>query len=67
MTTKDELCGWIQPVGTTEDEARKELESLGVQVGEWDCRIKEFRKCIVPVEVMTKLDPYWGRYIWGLA
>lgn len=63
----DELRGWIQPVATPEDDARKELESFGVQVGEWDTKIEEFKDCIVSREAMINLDPYWGRYIWGLA
>lgn len=66
IKTKDELRGWIQPVATTEDVARRELQSFGVEVGEWDGKIEEFKGCIVSLDALAKLDPHWGRYIWEL-
>lgn len=63
-----QLRGWIQPCDpeTSESAARVELETLGVDVGPWHEKIEEFQNCIVSREAMDKLDPLWGRYIWGL-
>lgn len=63
-----ELRGWIQPCDpeTAPAVAEKELTSLGVDVGVWDAKTGEFKYCIVSQEAMRNLDPYWGRYIWGL-
>lgn len=64
-----ELTGWIQPCDpeSTEQSAREELTALGINVGEWDDLIKEFKRCAVTGVAMEKLDPLWGRYIWGLS
>jgi hypothetical protein len=68
MASSYELRGWIQPCDpeATEQSARAELSDLGVDVGQWDDKIKEFKGCIVTGEALTNLDPFWGRYIWGL-
>lgn len=62
------LHGWIQPCSptVTETEARAELESLGVKVGEWDARLREFQKCVVSEEALVKLEELRNRYVWGL-
>lgn len=67
MTTRA-LHGWIQPCSptVTETEARTELESLGVKVGEWDMRLREFQKCKVSEETLVKLKKLGNRYVWGL-
>jgi hypothetical protein len=56
------LRGWI----VAEEYEKKELESIGIIVGEY---IKEqglFDNCIVSEEAMNKLDPLWGVFYWGL-
>jgi hypothetical protein len=35
-------------------------------VGAWDMFEREFKNCNVTSEAFDKLDPFWGRYIWGL-
>jgi hypothetical protein len=69
MIHTDELHGWIQPCVESFDvnECRRELESLGVNVGPWDLFNQEFEDCILTVEALKKLDPLWGCYIWGLT
>lgn len=71
MPTEPEvkLRGWIQPCGGQVDVAtlRSELESVGVRVGVWDMFASEFQECEVSLSAMDKLDPLWGRYIWGLS
>lgn len=64
------LKGWIKPVsgGTDVTIYRRELESLGVEVGTWDLIESEFQECKVSLTALEKLDPLWGnKYIWGLA
>lgn len=62
-----ELRGWIQPCnGKRESDCRRELESIGVDVGLWDESAWHFRDCTVSGEAISRLDPLWGQYIWGL-
>lgn len=42
------------------------LESLGVKVGPWIESDQTFDDCEVSAESFNKLDPHWGRFIWGL-
>lgn len=57
--------GWI--VGTEED--RLLLKKLGITVSqskrEVDGKV-EFDVNEVTDEMLDKLDPYWGRLVWGL-
>lgn len=62
------LRGWIQPCEEPIKvvACKQELEALGVRVGPWDLNKEEFFNCAVPLSALAKLDPLWGRYIWGL-
>jgi hypothetical protein len=65
MTTTILYRGWITYCGKFGlDEARKRLSDLGVKVGE--ASGDTFKDCEVTSEVMEKLDPHWGPFIWGL-
>lgn len=63
-----EFVGWITPCEDPIDvnACRAELEALGINVGEWYEPEREFQRCVVSLEALEKLDPLWGRYIWGL-
>lgn len=64
------LSGWIRPCGQEAvdvDSARKELEACGVEVGGWNAPEREFHRCRVSMMALDKLDPLWGKYIWGLS
>lgn len=66
---KEELRGWITPcyaLTVDEAEARKELESIGVDTGGWNAERQEFERCVVSPQAFERLHPLWGRYIWGL-
>jgi hypothetical protein len=55
-----EYRGWI----LAPDKDAKELEALGVQLGE-----KEnggWNNCRVSSEALDAMDAHWGRWIWGL-
>lgn len=69
MSKDVELHGWIQPCDPdlNINTAEKELQTLGVDVGPWNTIEKEFQHCVVSLAVLAKLDPLWGRYIWGLS
>jgi len=57
--------GWI--IGTEED--RPLLKKLGITVTKSKSEIEgkvEFDVNEVTEEMLGKLDPYWGRLIWGL-
>ena len=56
------LRGWI--VALQSD--RPELESLGIILGSFDSQVEEYQDCVVSEEAFKKLDPLWGKYIWGL-
>lgn len=61
------LRGWIAPCGFYGSiEARQELESLGVKVGDYNATKNEYVDCEVSQAVMDCLDPLWGKYVWGL-
>lgn len=62
-----ELRGWIAlcDLEITPSIARAELSSLGVDIGEWDDKEREFSNCIITLTALRNLDPLWGRYIWG--
>lgn len=55
--------GWIEAKGPEEYDF---LKSLGVKVGTWITSDKCFDDCEVSSDVLAKLDPHWGRFIWGL-
>lgn len=69
------LCGWIKPCASAFVRAseydvaplREELIALGVKVGTWDLFQSEFQDCEVSETALEKLDPLWGKYIWGLS
>lgn len=64
------LRGWIRPCeGQPTDPAviRTELSALGVEVGTWDLFQSEFQDCKVSIAALNRLDPLWGKYIWGLS
>ncbi len=56
------LYGWIIAYETE----KKDLEDLGVKVGEYCKSGGCFEDCEVDVKTMDKLKPLWGRYFWGL-
>ena len=55
------LKGWI--ACSTDD--RNFLENLGIKLGEYG--EGEFVNCVVSKKSLKKLQPYWGRFIWGLS
>lgn len=63
------LSGWIRPCGGWVDvnTCRDQLVSFGVEVGPWDMFAREFQECKVSLSALKKLDPLWGKYIWGLS
>ena len=55
--------GWI----IADKEEKSFLESLGVKIiGGYNEEEHSFDECIVTEDVLQKLDPYWGRFYWGL-
>lgn len=62
----DELVGWIKLCDGDPEGARAELTALGIWVGAFDPKEKEYSVCRVPVSAMAQLDGLWGKYIWGL-
>lgn len=54
----------LNPTSDETLEARTELESIGVVLGAHD-GCGSFDDCIVSDEAFEKLDPLWGKYIWG--
>ena len=55
--------GWILANNAGD---RRHLTSLGVVVGKWNRKVGQFEGCVVSQEALDRLDPYWGRYYWGL-
>jgi len=55
-------CGWI--IADRGDE--EFLKNLGVRLGKYEETTTSFEGCEVSLEVLEKLDPYWGRFYWGL-
>ena len=53
-------CGWIS--ANLEDGPL--LESLGVELGDYDTLFEGFEECRVCDETVSKLLPYWGRFVW---
>lgn len=47
-------------------EDKKELEIMGITLGEYDLKDGEFKNCIVPKNSLDKLDKHFGRYYWAL-
>jgi hypothetical protein len=56
--------GWI--VSYPDGEDLEILQRLGVKLGEYDATQGSFEDCEVTEQVLDKLDPYWGRFMWGL-
>lgn len=56
------LKGWI----TASITDKEFLESLGIQLGDYDHAEHEFTNCVVTEEVLRKLNPLWGTFFWGL-
>jgi len=56
------LKGWI--IASYED--KEFLEELGIKLGRYNREGKSFEDCVVPLQALEKLDPYWGRFYWGL-
>jgi len=42
------------------------LSSLGVKLGRFNRSAHAWDGCTVSQEALTKLDEYWGRFIWSL-
>lgn len=42
------------------------LKNLGVTIGKYNEKEHQFDNCFVLYEALEKLDPYWGRFYWGL-
>jgi hypothetical protein len=58
--------GWIKSCSTDKlPKDRTELILIGVKIIGYDATSEEFT-VEVSEDVMLKLDPLWGRFIWGL-
>jgi hypothetical protein len=55
--------GSIRAEGPTE---RQLLQTFGVRVGYWSAQYSEFRDCTMPTDVLVKLQPHYGRFVWDL-
>ncbi|MCD6123983.1 hypothetical protein J7J62_02290 [bacterium] len=55
--------GWI--IADYKD--KEFLEKIGIKLGKYNEKTKSFEDCIVSSEALEKLDPYWGRFYWGLT
>jgi len=62
MRYKGKYRGWI--IADYED--KEFLERLGVKLGRYDEEFTSFEDCELSPETLEKLDPYWGRFCWGL-
>jgi len=54
------LKGWI----ACNKDDKNLLEELGIILGEYG--EGEYINCIVSKKALKKLQPYWGRFVWGL-
>lgn len=63
-----ELLGWIQSCKSelSAEDAQRELESLGIDIGNYNSEKGEFQNCVVSADAFNRLEPLWGKYIWGL-
>ena len=62
MSRKIYYEGWI--IADYED--KEFLEKLGIRLGKYNEETTSFENCKVSLEALEKLDPYWGRFYWGL-
>lgn len=67
------LRGWIQHNDRedTRESATDLLRDLGITLGPYFphptyAGFGQFDNCVVPDEALEKLNPYWGRFVWGL-
>lgn len=65
--------GWIKHTADdTRETAADFLKGLGITVGgeyiPWERPHGhgDFDDCIVPEEALIRLQPHWGRFVWGL-
>lgn len=40
-------------------------EVVGVDIGPYDFKNREFSPCSINEKAFNKLDPLWGRFVWG--
>lgn len=55
--------GWIF---IPEESNIKKLEDAGVVLGEYNAETRYYEDCFVSEETLTKIEPLWGEYVWGL-